>query len=128
MIRWFDALLLTVIVAAATITFTVKHDARRIADEVASLERRAELQRAAIELQEADWSLLSQPDRLQELVEAHEGDLALRPVRSDQFVRIDRLGRTLDALAPESVEDAIAALAGDVATDGIDPVSTGAVE
>ena len=130
MIRWFDALLVCAVVASAMATFMVKHDARRVADEIAALERRAEVERAAIELQEADWSLLSQPDRLQELVEAHEGELALRPVRAEQFVRIDRLDETLDALSPTSVEDALAALSagGDGASDGIDDVRTGAVE
>ena len=124
MIRWFDALLVAVLIAAATATFVVKHDARQIASEIAALERRAEVERAAIELQEADWSLLSQPDRLQELVEAHEGELALRPVEADQFVRIDRLGATLDELAPASIEDAIATLG----ADGVDDVQTGAIE
>ena len=124
MIRWFDAALVVMLIVAATITFTVKYDARRIAGEIAALERRAEVERAAIELQEADWSLLSQPDRLQELVEAHEGELALRPVGADQFVRLDQLEGTLDGLAPTSVEDAIAALA----AEGIDPVSTGAID
>ena len=124
MIRWFDALLICAVVASAMATFMVKHDARRVADEIAALERRAEVERAAIELQEADWSLLSQPDRLQELVEAHEGELALRPAEAEQFVRIDQLGETLDGLSPESIEDALASLA----DGGVDPVSTGAVE
>ena len=124
MIRWFDALLVATLIAAATVTFVIKHDARRVAAEIEALERRAEVERAAIELQEADWSLLSQPDRLQELIEAHEGELALRPVTAEQFVRIDRLEVTLDELSPGSIEDAIAALA----AGGIDDVQTGAVE
>lgn len=123
MIRWFDALLVALMVGAAMTTFSIKHDARRVADEIAALERRAEVERAAIELQEADWSLLSQPDRLQELVAAHEGDLALRPIEAEQFVRLDRLGEELDALAPESVEDAIAELVG----GGTDGTVTGSV-
>ena len=124
MIRWFDALLVAIMVVAAAATFTVKYDAHRVAEEIAALERRAEMQRAAIELQEADWSLLSQPDRLQELIEAHEGELALRPSEADQFVRLDKLSEELDTLAPESIEDAIAELA----ASNLDEVTTGAIE
>lgn len=128
MIRWFDAALIGAMVFAAMATFIVKYDAHRVADEIAALERRAEVERAAIELQEADWSLLSQPDRLQELVEAHEEALELRPVEADQFVRLDRLGAELDGLAPESIEDAIAALSAGEDADGIDDVLTGATQ
>lgn len=128
MIRWFDAALISAMVFAAMATFIVKYDAHRVADEIAALERRAEVERAAIELQEADWSLLSQPDRLQELVEAHEEALELRPVEADQFVRLDRLGAELDGLAPESIEDAIAALSAGEDADGIDDVLTGATQ
>lgn len=127
MMRWFDAALIALMVFAAGVTFWVKYDARRAAQEVAALERRIELERAAIELQNADWSLLSQPERLQVLVEAHEGDLALRTPTPDQFIRLDRLGGELDALAPASVEDAIAELAAE-GPAGTDATVTGAVE
>lgn len=123
MMRWIDATLVALVVFAAGITFWVKYDALRAADEVAALERRLEVERAALELQNADWSLLSQPDRLQELLEAHEDELALRVPTSDQFVRLDRLGAELDVLAPASVEDAIAELS----ADGLDETVTGSV-
>ena len=124
MMRWVDGALVALMVIAAGITFWIKHDTRRIADEIASLERRAEAHRAAIELAKADWSLLSQPDRLQELVDAHDGELALRTATPDQFVRLDQLGAELDRLAPGSVEDAIAAIVG---ADGVDTTATGSI-
>ena len=127
MMRWFDAALVAMMVFAAAVTFWIKHDARRAASEVAALERRIEVERAAIELQNADWSLLSQPDRLQALAEAHENQLGLRTPGSDQFVRLDRLGRELDDLAPASVEDAIAELATEAPAD-VDGTVTGAIE
>lgn len=135
MMRWFDAALVALAVLIAGVTFWVKHDARRLADEIATLERRIEVERAAIELQEADWSLLSQPERLQELIEAHEEQLRLREPGAGQFVRLDRLGGELDALAPASIEDAIAELStgGGEPNDAppidtpIDPTATGSI-
>ena len=126
MMRWFDAALIALMVFAGAVTFWIKHDARRAAEEVAALERRIEMERAAIELQRADWSLLSQPDRLQELADAHAGELGLRTPSSEQFVRIDRLGVELDSLAPASVEDAIDELLAE-APNGVDDTATGSV-
>ena len=127
MMRWFDAALIAMVVFAGAVTFWIKHDARRAADEVAALERRIEVERAAIELHNADWSLLSQPERLQALAEAHRGELGLGTPRPDQFVRLDRLGEELDAIAPASVEDAIAELSAGADAD-VDRTVTGAVE
>ena len=122
MIRWFDAMLIALMVGAATTTFWIKYDAREVRAEIAALERRVATELSAIELNAADWSLLSQPDRLQELVEAHEAELGLRVTAADQFVSLSRLSAELDALAPASVEDALAGL-----LDGIDTTATGSV-
>ena len=122
MIRWFEASLVAVMVTAATGTFWVKHDARGLRSEIAALDRRIAAEESAIELQRTGWSLLSQPDRLQTLVETHQGDLGLRPTEPSQFVSLAGIGAELDAAAPVSVEDAIAS-----ALDGIDLTATGSV-
>lgn len=108
MIRWFDAALVTAMVATATTTFWVKYDTRGIVEEIRQLERREAAERSAIELFRTDWSLLSQPNRVHALAEAHREELGLRVTEGDQFVSLDGLGAVLDDLAPESIEDAIA--------------------
>ena len=104
MIRWFDAALVMMIVMAASITFWIKHDSRRIAAEIEALERRVAGERTAIELQRAEWSLLTQPDRLQALTEAHGEQLGLEPIDADQFVTLEELEAVLDDVAPSSIE------------------------
>lgn len=108
MIRWLDATLVMLMVASASITFWIKYDSRRIGEEVRLLERREAAELSAIELHRADWSLLSQPVRVQALVETHSEALGLRVTEGDQFVEAAALAATLDELAPESIEDAIA--------------------
>ena len=126
MIRWLEIGCVGAMVMAAAGTFWVKNDTRGITAEVAALERRAATEMSAIELHEADWSLLSQPDRLQELVGAHADALGLRPAEATQFVKLDELGATLDALAPASIEDALAGIIDGEAV-GTDDVVTGSV-
>ena len=125
MIRWFDAALVGMMVATASVTFWIKHDSRRIASEIAALERQIGAEQTTMELQNAEWSLLTQPDRLQVLVEEHGEDLGLRPAEAEQFVTLKELEAVLDDAAPVSIEDAIA---GQIGGDDLDALLTGAIE
>ncbi|KQT88337.1 hypothetical protein [Aurantimonas sp. Leaf443] len=86
MLKTIDIVLIAVMISAAAYTYTVKHEAELIEDEIAKVERKIALERETIALLEADWSLLDQPDRLQRLAAAFEADLKLSPVESHQIV------------------------------------------
>ena len=121
MIRWLDAALVGLMACSASVTFWIKYDTRRLSEEVRVLERREAAEQSAIELQRADWSLLSQPVRVQALVEAHSEALGLRVTEGDQFVAAEKIGDVLDELVPESIEDAIAGamIDADIATGSV---------
>jgi len=80
MIRSIDIVMIVAVIGSATWTFKVKSDSEAALQRVAVLERRIELEREAIDLLKADWSLLTSPDRLQKLVERYRDELKLEPV------------------------------------------------
>ena len=122
MIRVYDAVLVGAVIAAASATFWVKYDTRAIASETRSLEKRIAEEESAISLGEAEWSVLTQPDRVQTLVKVHEETLGLRPIEPDQLVTVETLNAELDAVAAASVEAALEGIL------GTDEVMTGAIE
>lgn len=76
-----------------------------------------------ITLLKADWSLLTQPSRLQKLAETYQADLKLQPVDARQFARVEEIPvRPLDI-------QAIIGQAFDLPRDGpgTDETKTGAV-
>ena len=78
MIRTLDIIMIGVLIAGAGYTFKVKHDAERAVERVESLETRIRLEREAIEILKADWSLLTSPDRLEALIKRHQQELGLQ--------------------------------------------------
>lgn len=87
MFRTFDAILVVVMTAAATVTYTIKHKAENKLDEVRKLDAEIMLEEHTIDLLRADWALLTQPARLNRLVKIYEGDLKLVPTESTQLVQ-----------------------------------------
>ncbi|WP_246191234.1 cell division protein FtsL [Aureimonas leprariae] len=91
MLKTIDIILVALMVTAAAWTFKVKYEAESLEAQVASFDRKAQLERETISLLDADWSLLNQPDRLQRLAEAFKGDLALEPVQPQQIIEPEEL-------------------------------------
>ena len=87
MFRTFDAILVVVMTAAATVTYTIKHKAENKLEEVRKLDAEIMLEEHTIDLLRADWALLTQPTRLNRLVKTYEGDLKLVPTESTQLVQ-----------------------------------------
>ena len=112
MIRSYDIVLMSCVLVAAGTTFWVKYDSNEVRSEIRALEKRISEEEAAIELGEAEWSVLTQPDRVQSLIGVHAETLALRPMQAEQLVAAEALATELDALAPATVEDALADLIG----------------
>lgn len=91
MLRTLDILLIVLMTAAATITYTIKHKAEEKLEEVRKLEAEIRLEKETIDLLKADWSLLTQPSRLQQLIAAYQGELQLVPTESTQLAQPNEL-------------------------------------
>ena len=104
MCRTSDKVLIAVMVSAAAFTYQTKHEAESWLSEVGRLEREIRFEEDTIDLLKADWSLLTQPSRLQRLTEIYHGQLALEPVGAQQIVGLDELPErplTIDDLSSE---------------------------
>lgn len=121
MFRTSDIVLITVMMAAAAFTYKTKHDAEAKYEELRKIERQAELEEDSIDLLKADWSLLTQPARLQRLAEAYKDELGLQPVEAPQIAEFSDL--------PEK-SLTIEGLVGGMAEAGGEPdqTTTGAVQ
>ena len=91
MLRSFDIVLIVVMTAAATVTYTIKHQAENKLEEVRKLEAGIKLEEDTIDLLRADWALLTQPNRLEKLVTVYQQDLQLAPTASTQLARPEEL-------------------------------------
>jgi hypothetical protein len=108
--RTTDIVLIAVMISAAAFTYKTKHDAESRYAEVRRLETQIRLQENAIDVLRADWSLLTQPSRLQRFAERFEDELELVPLDPKQiggfgeipmreFGIEDLLGRSSDSVA-----------------------------
>ncbi len=91
MLRTFDLVLIGVMTAAAAVTYTIKHRAELKLEEVHRLEAEIKLEKDTIDLLKADWALLSQPNRLERLVNNYNGELQLAPTPSTSLVHAREL-------------------------------------
>lgn len=113
MFRTTDMVLIAVMVAAAALTYKTKQGAEDQLSAVRTIERQIRFEQDSIDLLKADWSLLTQPARLQKLSEAYQADLELHPVDARQFARLAEVPmRNLD------IKDIIGQAMGAVAAAG----------
>jgi hypothetical protein len=98
--RTSDIVLIAVMVAAAAFTYKTKHDAENRLDEIGKLEAAIRTEEDTITILKADWSLLTQPTRLQKLSEIYASELNLQPVQANQIVGLDDL-----PVKPIEIED-----------------------
>lgn len=118
MFRTTDIVLIAVMVSAAAFTYKTKHDAERHLAELKRVQTDIRYEQDTINVLEADWSLLTQPSRLQRLSEIYQSELELEPVEAHQIVEISDLPS-----APLDIEDLLSkplgGMAGSTApTDG----------
>lgn len=91
MLRTLDILLIVLMTAAATITYSIKHRAELKLEDVRKLEAEIKLEKDTIDLLKADWSLLTQPSRLQQLITSYQAELQLVPTDSTQLAQPNEL-------------------------------------
>ncbi|MEM9242018.1 MAG: hypothetical protein AAGB07_18760 [Pseudomonadota bacterium] len=108
MLKTIDFIIIGLMAAAAVLTFHVKYRAEARLGEIKKLEAQIQLEKDTIDLLNADWSLLVQPGRLQELVRQHNEDLGLEIMEPHQMVLPEELParvRDLPDAVPEMMAD-----------------------
>jgi len=122
MFRATDMVMIGMMVAAAAFTYKTKHDAENQFDQLAKLEQQIRFEEDTISILKADWSLLTQPGRLQRLTETYATELGLAPVEPQQIVTLDTIPQRPPELPDPSV-DTIAEM-----LQHIDKITTGGVK
>jgi hypothetical protein len=120
--RTSDMVLIAVMVSAAAFTYTTKHDAEAELAKVRALEAQIRFEEETINVLKADFSLLTQPARLQRLAETFQDELQLESVEPYQFADIDEL-----PARPLQIEDIVNQHLGGMADSGVDGLVTGGV-
>lgn len=100
MLKTFDAIMIGSMVAAAAVTYQIKHHAENKLEDIHKIEAEIKLERDTIDLLKADWALLSQPNRLERLITAYQGELKLEPTESTQLARPSELPMLRSQLPP----------------------------
>ena len=122
MIRWLQVLSVAAAAGAAIFVFQVKYRAEKVAEHAASLQRQIDQENETLSLLEAEWSLLIQPARMQDLVERHADLLKLQPLDPAQITKLDTLPMRPKGPAPDDEAALSAILEG---MPGGETISTG---
>nr|WP_246188631.1 hypothetical protein [Nitratireductor arenosus] len=93
--------LIAVMISAAAFTYKTKHEAENQLDALRKIEAQLRLEQETIDLLKADWSLLTQPSRLQRLAETYRDELALEPIEPYQIAGPAELPERPVELEPE---------------------------
>lgn len=99
--RILNLALVTAMIAAAVITYNLKHETEKAANRVARLHSSIAKEHEQIALLKAEWSVLSQPGRLQQLIARFQEHFRLEPFSANQVATLDEI--PLRPVIPESV-------------------------
>ncbi len=122
MFRTADIVLIAAMVSAAAFTYTTKHKVEAQLAEVRRIEAKIRFEEDSLTILKADWSLLTQPARLQKLAEIYQGELQLAPLEARQIVNADEL-----PARPVEIEEIIARPRQGLARDNTDKTTTSGV-
>lgn len=123
MFRTSDIVLIAVMVSAAAFTYSTKHKVEDRLAAVRKIEADIKYEQDTIDLLKADWSLLTQPSRLQKLTNIYQSELQLQSVDATQIGSLDDL-----PIKPVGIPDLSSQRLGGMADNGTDKsVTTGAV-
>lgn len=88
MFRKFDMFLIVAMLCAAAYTYSAKHTTKRLQKELAAVESQIAAQKDTMALLRAEWGLLTQPAKLQVLVDQFGDELNLMTLDPGQIVTI----------------------------------------
>jgi len=109
MTRWLQVISVIAAAGAAVFVFQIKYRAEAVAEHAGKLQRELDQENETLSLLEAEWSLLIQPARVQELVGRHAEVLKLQPLDPTQITRIENLPMRPKGPAPDD-EAALSAI------------------
>lgn len=109
MMRWLQAVSVVAAAGAAIFVFQVKYRAEAVAERAAKLQRELDQENEALSLLEAEWSMLIQPARVQELIDRHAELLKLKPLDPAQIAKLESLPMRPKGPAPDD-EAALSAI------------------
>jgi hypothetical protein len=109
MMRWLQIVSVLAAGGAAVFVFQVKYQAEAVAEKAARLQRQVDEENETVSLLKAEWSLLIQPGRVQDLVERHAEQLKLTPLDPKQITTLEKLPMRPKGPAPED-ESALSAI------------------
>jgi hypothetical protein len=89
--RIINFIMLAAMIAGAIVTYDMKHKAEQAADKVARLQAEIAREKDAVALLRAEWSLLTQPARLQSVVQKYAAHFQLEPFTPKQIVTIGEI-------------------------------------
>ena len=89
--RVFNLVLLSAMIIGAVVTYNMKHKTEIAADKLARLQAAIAREKNELTVLKAEWSMLTQPDRLQSVVEKHADYFQLAPFVPEQVATIDEI-------------------------------------
>ena len=89
MLRTINILLVVMMLVGAAVVYDFKYEAERATTRVGGITRKIDAERDAIAILKAEWSLLNQPKRLQDLTERYHSYLELDPLDPTQIGTLD---------------------------------------
>lgn len=106
--RIVNLVLVLAMLAGAVVTYNLKHETEKAAARVARLHTAIAKEREAIAFLKAEWSVLSQPGRLQQLIARYQEHFRLEPFSASQVATLDEIPLRAVATEPEPGEATIA--------------------
>ena len=92
MLRLLNVILVVCVLASGFGLYTLEHKTRSVERQIASIDTKIESEYEFIGLLNAEWSLLTRPDRLEVLARDH---FKMGPVLPDQLVGLSAVGSIL---------------------------------
>jgi len=89
MLRMLNFLLIGLMLVGAGIVYDLKYEAERATSRVSKIQRKIDAERDVIATLKAEWSLLNQPKRLQDLTQRYHSYLELDPLDPTQIGTLD---------------------------------------
>lgn len=115
--RLVSLILVGFMVAGAAYTFEIKRRAENASAEVRQLNRQITQEEETVELYKTDLSVLTQPQRLQELAELHSDELQLETLKVDQIITLEELPQRPIDLSPLQDDDQLGGYANSSGTN-----------
>ena len=101
-LRAMDIVMLSVLLAVIVWTFKVKNDSQLALERVSDLHRQLEAEKTEIDLLKSDWGLLTNPQRLEQLVKRYREELGLEGIQPSQLTGGDSLPPLVPPFDPEA--------------------------